>query len=439
MPQSKQKDQHGHTPDNYQPLPNKEAIIHFNGKTLLTSKSYLEVKAYEHAIAFTVAGLMNEDLLKDVRDAIKSAMENGTDFNTFKKRLKPYLMAKGWLAQTLDDGTQTLVVGSHRRLRTIYHTNKQTAYAAGQWQRIQKTKEFLPYLQYMPSVSENPRLSHKRYYDLVRPVDDAIWKSIKPPNSFGCKCWVKQLTKRQAEKVGISEETPLEMVDYENPKTGEKSQVPAGIDPSFNHNHDRLTALLKLAQEKHGSPFTQALQAQLTDFMLDMAKNKGVAVANFTGVVARQEQIDRLKMELDNTVSLSEGVVGDEWQQYHNVVLERYNSDKHKVKVVGQPADFATIEHGVNPNEWLTIDFMFTMTYDNLSGIQAMNYSIDGHKRQKRNWQNLQNQIMEHLAKAEVVPMDLRHWNAQNSVKIIAFVLSLDKELQEKIVFIAGK
>lgn len=188
MPQSKksQKDEHGYTPDNYQQLPNKEAIVHFNGKTLLTAESYLDVKAYEHALAFTVAGLMDEDLLKDVRDAVASAMENGTDFREFKRTLKPYLMAKGWLAETLDDGTQQLVAGSNRRLRTIYSTNLQTAYSAGQWERIQQTKEFLPYLQYMPSVSENPRLSHKRCYGLCRPADDAIWQSIMPPNGWGC-------------------------------------------------------------------------------------------------------------------------------------------------------------------------------------------------------------------------------------------------------------
>lgn len=132
MPQSKQKDQpkqkdqHDHTPDNHQRLPNKEAIIHFNGKTLLTSKSYLDVKAYEHALAFTVAGLMNEDLLKDVRDAVKSAMENGTDFRTFKRTLKPYLMAKGWLAQTLDDGTQTLVVGGQSPPPAYHLSHQQT-------------------------------------------------------------------------------------------------------------------------------------------------------------------------------------------------------------------------------------------------------------------------------------------------------------------------
>lgn len=271
----KTKDEHGYTPDNYQPLPNKEAIVHFNGKTLLTAESYLDVKAYEHALAFTVAGLMDEDLLKDVRDAVASAMENGTDFRTFKQTLKPYLMAKGWLAETLDDGTQQLVAGSNRRLRTIYSTNLQTAYSAGQWERIQQTKEFLPYLQYMPSVSENPRLSHKKYYGLCRPADDPIWQYITPSNGWGCKCWVKQLTKRQAQKVGISEEKPLEMEDYKNPKTGEVSKVPVGVDPSFNHNFDRLTALFKLAEDKHGTDFSERLAEKAKSIMIGAKEVNG--------------------------------------------------------------------------------------------------------------------------------------------------------------------
>lgn len=270
MPKAPKTDPQVDYPESaYQPLPNKEAIVAFNGKALLTSESYLDVKAYQHALAFTVAGLMDEDLLKETRDAIASALENGTDFRTFKQRLKPYLMSKGWLAETLDDGTQKMAVGSNRRLRTIYSTNLQSAYSAGQWSRIQQTKEFLPYLQYMPSVSENPRLSHKKYYGLCRPADDPIWTYIMPQNGWGCKCWVKQLTKKQAQKVGISDEKPLETQEYVNPKTGEKSQIPVGIDPSFVHNHDPITAVLRLAEDRHGKEFADKLKKQAEKLLPD--------------------------------------------------------------------------------------------------------------------------------------------------------------------------
>lgn len=244
-------------------LPNKEAIIHFQGKTLLTSQSYLDVKAYEHALAFTVAKMADQDLLKMTRDAILSAMQNGTDFRDFKRTLMPYLNSQGW-GNFTDD--KTLL---NRRLRTIYHTNKQTAYAAGRWQRIQKTKEFFPYLQYMPSVSAKKRDNHTRYYGLLRPVDDPIWQSIFPPNGFGCKCWVKQLTQAQAEKLGVSDPIDLEMETVENPRTGEKMTTPKGVHFSFSHNHDRLTALLKLAEDKHGTAFGERLREQVQQLVID--------------------------------------------------------------------------------------------------------------------------------------------------------------------------
>ncbi|STZ63923.1 phage head morphogenesis protein, SPP1 gp7 family [Moraxella lacunata] len=257
---------------NHERLPNREAIASFNGKVLLTTQHYAELKAYEHALAFTVARIADKDMLTEVHKAMKQAIENGTSFADFKKALKPYLMAKGWLAPTFkndnvdDDKEAFRDYQKHlgHRLRTIYHTNKATAYAGGQWERIQRTKELLPYLQYMPSVSANKRDNHKQFYGMVRPVDDPIWASIMPPNGFGCKCWVKQLTKTRAKKIldeqaekGIVYDIDMEQVKH--PLTGEMMTVPKGVHFSFNHNHDRLTALLKLAEEKHGKEFADGL------------------------------------------------------------------------------------------------------------------------------------------------------------------------------------
>lgn len=435
----KTKDEHGYTPDNYQQLPNKEAIIHFNGKTLLTAESYLDVKAYEHALAFTVAGLMDEDLLKDVRDAVASAMENGTDFREFKRTLKPYLMAKGWLAETLDDGTQQLVAGSNRRLRTIYSTNLQSAYSAGQWSRIQQTKEFLPYLQYMPSVSENPRLSHKKYYGLCRPADDAIWLSIMPPNGWGCKCWVKQLTKSQAQKVGISEKTELDTQEYTNPKTGKTSDVPMGIDPSFNHNFDRLTALFKLAEDKHGTDFTERLRNKLLSEMLEYAVKEGnVSITDFTGITAVASEVARLEKELDGNLSPFEAEVADQWQQKNDVTLERFDPAIHNVLVKDKSADYVVVEDGKLPKELTTIDFLFTMPK---TAADIMDYRIfdSAKKKDIGFWDKVTESIDEHCQKADILPMDMRNLSYRVSTKIIAYVLSLPKEYQQKIVFITGQ
>lgn len=267
------------------PLVNQQALRHHGNKALLPSFSHWDVLAQEHAIAFSVAKMMDEDLLAETHAAIQDALKHGTDFNAFKQRLMPYLMARGWWGRQVMGDPMTgeikkVQLGSYRRLRTIYHTNLHSAYTAGQWQRIQDSKMALPYLQYMPSMSENPRYEHRHYYGLVRPVDDPIWQSILPPNGYGCLCWVKQLTKAQAEKIGISPEQKLVYEKITNTRTGEEVKTPLGIEPSFAHNHDRLSAMRKLYAEKlktwshisDKTAYQQAFDLELNRYMLDLVE-----------------------------------------------------------------------------------------------------------------------------------------------------------------------
>lgn len=242
--------------DQYKALINKAALDNLQGKTPLSRFSYMDTAAKEHARSFTVAKMMDGDMLSETQDAITAALANGTDFREFEKQLKPYLMAKGWWSEQLmrDPVTgkiEKVQLGSTRRLRTIYHTNLHASYAAAKWERIQKRKKLMPFLQYQPSVSGNPRKAHKAYYGLIKPVDDAIWQMIMPPNGFGCLCSVRQLSKAQAAKAGGETlDFEPEMVESVNPRTGETLLTPVGIEPSFAHNHDRLFAIEDLMTQK---------------------------------------------------------------------------------------------------------------------------------------------------------------------------------------------
>ena len=77
-------------------LVDKAAFEHFKAKKILPGFSHYDVWLYQHSLAFTVAKMMDADMLAEVKDAIASAQQNGTAFADFKKRLKPSLMAKGW-------------------------------------------------------------------------------------------------------------------------------------------------------------------------------------------------------------------------------------------------------------------------------------------------------------------------------------------------------
>lgn len=57
----------------------------------------------------------------------------------------------------------------------------------------------------------------------------------------------------------------FETEEVKHPLTGETMTVPKGVHFSFNHNHDRLTAMLKLAEDKHGSEWAKQLVAELGD------------------------------------------------------------------------------------------------------------------------------------------------------------------------------
>lgn len=109
-------------------LLDRAAFEHLQNKTLLPSFSHYDVWLYEHSVGFTVAKMMDMDLLAETKSAVVSALENGTDFRDFKNRLKPYLMAKGWwgeqvMLDPVDGVAKTVQLGSTRRLRVIFQTN----------------------------------------------------------------------------------------------------------------------------------------------------------------------------------------------------------------------------------------------------------------------------------------------------------------------------
>lgn len=266
--------------EKHKPLINREALKHLTGKRSHISFAWQDTASYEHAVSFTVAKMMDEDMLGETRAAVTDALANGTDFATFQKRLKPYLMARGWWGQAVmgdpDTGEiQKVQLGSTRRLRTIYHTNLHTAYAAGQWERIQRNKKLFPYLKYIPSDAAEPRESHKPFYGMVLPVDDPFWSTHFPPNGWGCKCNVRALTREQAEKTGISKSPVLKDVEHINTRTGEVEYYPEGVNPSFAHNPgDRLGALLQMAQEKHGDAFARGLLDDLERLQAHMSTQR---------------------------------------------------------------------------------------------------------------------------------------------------------------------
>lgn len=168
--------------------------------------------AEEHAHAFRVSGVLAEDVLAGLHAAIGVALEQGRTFEAFRAELGPLLAALG-LGDDSDDKRAPW------RLRVVFDTNVRIAHAAGQWARIERTKDALPYLLYQLGPSQVHRPEHVAREGMIRAVDDPVWSSWMPPNGFGCKCWVRQLTSAEAERRG-----------------GETAAPVGSPDPGWDHN-----------------------------------------------------------------------------------------------------------------------------------------------------------------------------------------------------------
>lgn len=225
----------------FDPDPPPEVAAYFRNRDLRPSFSWQDFEPQEHAVAFTVAKAMQLDVLEAIHGSLQEAIDQGIPFEQWQRQLRPRLQELGWWGRTdmMDPATgemRPVRLGSPRRLRTIYRANLRTARAAGQWERIQRTARALPYLVYLLGPSERHRPQHEAKEGLVLPVDDSFWHQWFPPNGWGCKCHVRQITRREAEARGISESPRIPTRQVFNQRTGELRQVPSGIDPGWETN-----------------------------------------------------------------------------------------------------------------------------------------------------------------------------------------------------------
>lgn len=235
------------------PIP-QEAMDYFNAKKLKIGFDYRDVWRAEHAFNFTVAKAMTQDILTDIQGALASAIAEGKTFQQFQKELRPLLEEKGWwgvqpMVDPLTGKTIDAQLGSPRRLKTIYDANIRTARAAGFWDRIQRTKDALPYLLYSLGPSARHRDAHVAISGTLLPADDPFWGIYFPPNGYGCKCWVRQISRAEylelADDPNIDTEShPIQYENWINKRTGEVERVAKGVTPGWDTNPGLLRQVM---------------------------------------------------------------------------------------------------------------------------------------------------------------------------------------------------
>lgn len=224
-------------------LPDKQAAEYLRNKGYRYSLRHTDWYGKAHARAFTVAKMIDLDLLSETREALLQAIEQGTTFAEFKDGLIPKMQKRGWWGRrpVINPETGEVVtaqLGSNARLETIFRTNIASAHAASQWRRIRETKHDFPYLQYQTVGDSRVRDEHAAWDDIVLPVGDRFWRTHFPPNGYRCRCWVRQISQARikAEGLKVSKRPAMPTRKVTDKVTGEVRRVPEGITAGFEHN-----------------------------------------------------------------------------------------------------------------------------------------------------------------------------------------------------------
>ncbi|WP_052507984.1 phage minor head protein [Sphingomonas hengshuiensis] len=222
----------------------EEAIAFFRAKGFRIGFSWLDVFRSEHARWFTVAKAMSRDLLEDIRAEVDKAIADGTTLADFRKALQPRLEARGWWGRKtmIDPATgqsKNVQLGSPRRLKTIFNANVRTAYAAGKWERIERTKSAFPFLEYTSVMDGRERPQHHAWDGTILPVDDPWWDTHTGPCDWECRCSVVQRTQRMLDRQGKRvTEQPIRFpeIEWVNERTGETGMIEQGIGKGWDYN-----------------------------------------------------------------------------------------------------------------------------------------------------------------------------------------------------------
>lgn len=247
----------------------EKAIEYFKAKGFRITWDCHEMLESAHARAFTVAKVMRTDILQDIYGELTKALEQGQTFADWKKNLTPRLKAKGWWGEVVNEATGEIAnVGPHR-LRTIYETNIQTAYAVGQYQEDMKNTADRPWWMYVAVMDKRTRPAHAALNGLVFRYDDPFWDTHHFPNGFGCRCGKRCLTDARLEEkikageaarrstVGPNANATLSTVDKPLDREGKRmatvtsvktrglngQEVAMAPDPGWNYNPGKAAPL----------------------------------------------------------------------------------------------------------------------------------------------------------------------------------------------------
>lgn len=210
----------------------EEALEWFLRRYPITDEELELLESVARTRAFRVAGVQQLDVVADVWDVLRRAIEQGKGLGWFKSKVREKLENE-WGRK---DGA---------RIETVYRTNVQTAYNRGRWRQMQHpaVKRLRPYLMYDAVLDSRTSELCRTLDGTVLEAEDPFWETHHPPLHHRCRSGLRTLTRRQAERKGITEDTS-ELPDAadefgSNPELDEWEPDPDKYPPELWRTYER--------------------------------------------------------------------------------------------------------------------------------------------------------------------------------------------------------
>lgn len=182
------------------------------GHGALVSQVSPQIKAQ----AFFSARVAEARILERLRSVSDQYSRGEIGLGEARNALKDFLKAEGYNPHQA--GLKNLA--STARLNLILKQNAAMAHSAGEWKRMHDpdAMKVFPYVRYHSRGDSRSRFSHSRLDGKIFHKDDPFLKTHTPPWEFNCRCWLEEITAKEAgrHEEDIQERTPPDQVKVES-------------------------------------------------------------------------------------------------------------------------------------------------------------------------------------------------------------------------------
>lgn len=188
------------------PVEFEDAVQWFRARVPVSDAEWRALGEAARRRAFSIAQVNDAEIARDVFAAIDKAIEKGTSFEEFQEAVAGKLQ-KAWNEGVANPGW---------RIRNLFRTNVQSAYAAGRYrqQRDPDVMRVRPYWLYDAVLDSSTSVICRSLHGTLLPADHPFWNTHYPPNHFGgCRSGVRTLSRSQAQRLGGVTTVPMQTPD----------------------------------------------------------------------------------------------------------------------------------------------------------------------------------------------------------------------------------